>query len=110
MFARIKAWFAKRWSLVKDWKTILTKSWSVRLNLLCAALSAVEFALPYANVKLGGTAALTALVVSLCAALARIVAQPKMRAVLFPDSIPPSGPVPLDPALAPTQPAELGKQ
>ena len=100
--------FKKMFSLVDGWKTVLWRSWSVRLNVLCAVLSAVEFALPYANVRLGGAAALTALVVSLGAAFARIVAQPKMRAVLFPDSVPPTNPIPLDPALVPTEPSPLG--
>lgn len=72
--------------LVEGWKQVLWSSWSVRLNVLSAVLSGAEFALPYLNVKPSGGAALTALIISLFSAFARIVSQPKLRARLFPDS------------------------
>lgn len=65
--------------LVDDWKRILRKAWSVRLALLSAVLSAGEFAMQYlAPEHASGAFALTAGVVSLSAAIARLVAQPKL--------------------------------
>lgn len=66
-------------SLLPDWALILRRSWTVRLSVISAGLSAAEFALPYvAPAKSSGTFALLALLVSVSAALARVVAQPKL--------------------------------
>lgn len=64
--------------LLDNWPRLLRKAWSVRLALLAAVLSAVEFALPFvAPARASGWFALAALLVSLAAALARLVAQPR---------------------------------
>ena len=65
--------------LIDDARKVFRKAWSVRLALLSAALSAAEFALQYlAPAQSSGRFAALAGVVSLAAALARIVAQPKL--------------------------------
>lgn len=65
--------------LLSDWKLIVRKAWSVRLALLSAVLSALEFVMQYlAPDHASGAFALTAGVVSLAAAVARLVAQPKV--------------------------------
>jgi hypothetical protein len=64
--------------LVVDWPVLLRRAWSVRLAILSAGLSAVEFALPFlAPERPGGWFAGAAVLVSLAAAAARLVAQPK---------------------------------
>ena len=78
--------------LVESWRSVLWRSWSVRLNVLAGVASAVEFGFSYFNVQLGGKAALAAFVVSMGAAMARLVAQPKLRAVLFLDTVPETQP------------------
>lgn len=68
-----------RWTLVNDWQRLLRKAWSVRLALLSALLSAIEFGVQYlAPEKSSGAFALVAMFVSLGASVARIVAQPKL--------------------------------
>lgn len=65
--------------LVPEWKRILFKAWSVRLAMISAVLSAAEFALPYiAPAASSRRFAALAAVVSLAAAVGRIVAQPKL--------------------------------
>lgn len=67
-------------TLVEDWQNILRKAWSVRLILLSAVLSAIEFALPFvAPSQPSGRFAAGAAVISLAAAVARFVSQPKMH-------------------------------
>lgn len=74
----------KFWTLLPDWVTVMKSSWTVRLAFLSALLSALEFGLPYiAPTKNSGWFALLATVVSLLAAIARVVAQPKMLATLL---------------------------
>ncbi len=64
--------------LVSDWRRLIRRAWSVRLAILSAVLSAVELALPFvAPAQPSGWFAGAALLVSLAAAAARIVAQPK---------------------------------
>jgi hypothetical protein len=68
-------------TLVDDAKTILLKAWSIRLALLSAALSAAEVALPYfTDFVPQNTMAVLAVVTSASAAIARVVAQPAMKA------------------------------
>lgn len=64
---------------VENTKTVLLKAWSVRLALLGALFSAAEVALPFFNPFFPPkTMAVLALVASAGAAIARVVAQPKM--------------------------------
>lgn len=63
---------------VPNWRRVLRKAWSVRLAILSAVLSAAEFGMPFiAPVQPNGWFAGAALLVSLAAAAARIVAQPR---------------------------------
>lgn len=65
--------------LVDNWRRVVSKAWSIKLALVSAALSATEFALPYvAPAVSSGKFAAVAGAVSLAAALARIVSQPKL--------------------------------
>ncbi|MBU3577562.1 hypothetical protein [Polynucleobacter sp. UK-Kesae-W10] len=65
--------------LIDDWKTVAVKAWSMRLALLSATFSGAEVALPYFNgIVPPGTFAVLALVISVGAALSRLVHQPKM--------------------------------
>lgn len=70
--------------LIDDWQLLLRKAWSIRLNLLSALLSAAEFALPLipdgvADAIGRGRFAAAAFAISISAAVARIVAQPKLK-------------------------------
>lgn len=66
-------------NLIPEWRRVLRRAWSVRLALLAAALGGVEIALPLfsdavpRHVFLG-----LSVLVTMGAAVARIVAQPKM--------------------------------
>lgn len=63
---------------VQNWPRVLRKAWSVRLAILSAGLSAVEFAMPFlAPERPSGWFAGAAVLVSLAAAGARLVAQPR---------------------------------
>lgn len=63
-------------NLVWNWRRVLKKSWSVRLALLSALLSAVEFAMPFiAPAQSSRRFAALALSVSIAAGVARIIAQ-----------------------------------
>lgn len=69
----------KKLSLVPHWRVVLNRAWSVRLALISAALSGAEVALPYiAPAERSGSFALLAGFVSIAAAVARLVAQPKL--------------------------------
>ena len=61
---------------VKDWRQVLDRAWSVRLMVLAVLLSGVEVLAPLLGnmLEAGQTAALTALV-TICACVARILAQ-----------------------------------
>ena len=64
--------------LIDDWKWRAPRLTSVQLSLLASVLGALEFALPFiAPVQPNGWFALAAVVVSLAAAVARLIAQPK---------------------------------
>ena len=68
-------------TIIENAKSVLLKAWSVRLALLGAFFSAVEVALPFfepLNILPPRSMAILALVASAGAAVARIVAQPKM--------------------------------
>lgn len=67
-------------TLIDDAKQVLLKAWSVRLALLAAMFSAAEVALPFfAPFLPPKTMAVMALISSAGAAIARVVAQPKMQ-------------------------------
>ena len=63
-------------TLVKNWRAVLRKAWSLRLMLLAALLSAIEVALPLFvdAVPRGAFAAISALTVG-AAFVARLIAQ-----------------------------------
>ena len=64
--------------LIPDWRTVLRKAWSIRLALIAAALGGLELALPYLGDLIPPKLFLAlSLVVTIGAAVARIVAQPK---------------------------------
>lgn len=66
--------------LIQDWPRIIRKAWSFRLAILAAALGGLEMALPLfsdavpRHVFLG-----LSILTTVGAAVARIVAQPKMH-------------------------------
>jgi hypothetical protein len=65
--------------LIDDWKRFARKAWSVRLSLIAALLSGIEVAY---GVWIDGKPAVfagLAFVLSISAAVARIVAQPRMH-------------------------------
>ena len=71
---------ADKVKMLPDWSKLLRRAWSVRLALLSAALSAVEVALPIMAPSMpSGRFAIASAVVAFAAAVARLVAQPKMR-------------------------------
>lgn len=68
-------------TFIENAKSVLLKAWSVRLALLGAFFSAVEVALPFfapLDILPPRSMAILALVASAGAAVARLVAQPKM--------------------------------
>jgi len=67
-------------NLIPEWKKVGVRLWSIRLALFSAALSAVEVALPLldASMPRGVFAGLSASV-AFAAAVARLVAQPKLH-------------------------------
>ena len=68
-------------NLIPDWRLILRKAWSVRLAVLAAAFSAAEVALPFFTPFFPPkTMAVMAVLASTGAVIARIWAQPAMRA------------------------------
>lgn len=69
-------------TLVDDAKTVLLKAWSIRLALLAALFSALEVALPFfAPFVPPHAMAIMATIASAGAAIARVIAQPKMHDV-----------------------------
>lgn len=66
--------------LLDDWKAVARRAWSMRLIALSFVLSALEVALPYLDGHFPrGTFAVLAGLVSLAAAVARLVAQPEVH-------------------------------
>lgn len=66
--------------LIVDAKNVILKAWSIRLALLAAVFSAAEVALPFfAPFVPPHTMAILAVVASSGAAIARVIAQPKMH-------------------------------
>lgn len=66
--------------LIEDWRHVLKHAWSIRFIVLAALLSGVEIVLPMFNDALPrGVFAVLTLLVTVAAAVARLVPQPKMR-------------------------------
>lgn len=67
--------------LIQHWRKLAPRLWSFRLAILSAILSAIEFALPFLPPLPipPRTFAALAFVVSVSAAIARLVAQPKAK-------------------------------
>lgn len=66
--------------LVDDWKTVLRKSWAIRLSILASLLAGAEAFLPLVTpAQPSGMFALTAFVVSALATYFRLVKQPSMH-------------------------------
>lgn len=66
--------------LMHEWRRIVRKAWSFRLALLAAALGGVEMALPLFSDAVPRHVFLSlSILTTVGAALARIVAQPRMR-------------------------------
>ena len=66
--------------LIEDWRHVLKHAWSIRFIVLAALLSGVEIVLPmFSDVVSRGVFAALTLVVSVAAAIARLVTQQKMR-------------------------------
>lgn len=71
-------------TLVENYKAIAVKAWSMKFIFMSAVFSALEVSLPF-FAPLGlvepGTMAILALTASAAAAIARVVAQPKLADV-----------------------------
>ena len=66
--------------LTEDWRHVLKHAWSIRFIVLASLLSGVELVLPmFSDVVSRGVFAALTLVVSVAAAIARLVTQQKMR-------------------------------
>jgi hypothetical protein len=66
--------------LVDNWWHILKHAWSVRLAVLAGALGGAEMALPVFSDSIAhGPFLILSMVVSVGAAVARLIEQPKMR-------------------------------
>lgn len=65
--------------LIEDWKHVLKHAWSVRFIVLAALLSGVELVLPmFDDAMPRGLFAGLTMFVTVAAAIARLVPQPKM--------------------------------
>jgi hypothetical protein len=65
--------------LIPEWKRLLRRAWSIRLNLGAALLSAADTAWQTYTTGQPPIVAVITMVVSLSAAVARLVAQPKLH-------------------------------
>ena len=66
--------------LIDDWKKVLRYGWSIRLIVLASLLSGLEIVLPmFGDAMPRGLFAVLTLVVTVAAAVARLIPQPKMR-------------------------------
>lgn len=85
--------------LVPEWQVVLRKAWSVRLQVVAAALGALELALNLLTpIQPSGWFIGLAVVVNIASTISRIVYQPKMeaaRAAAAAESPPAPAPDPL---------------
>ena len=66
--------------LIEDWRHVLKHAWSIRFIVLAALLSGVEIVLPmFGDAMPRGVFAVLTLLVTVAAAVARLIPQPKMR-------------------------------
>jgi hypothetical protein len=66
--------------LIPEWKRIVRRAWSLRLIVLAGVLSAGEVVLPlFSDAVPRGQFALLALLTTVGAAIARVVAQPEAK-------------------------------
>ena len=66
--------------LIEDWKHVAKHAWSIRFIVLAALLSGVEIVLPmFDDTMPRGLFAVLTLLVTVAAAVARLIPQPKMR-------------------------------
>lgn len=66
--------------LIEDWRHVLKHAWSIRFIVLAALLSGVEIVLPmFGDTMPRGLFAVLTLIVTVAAAVARLIPQPKMR-------------------------------
>ena len=66
--------------LIEDWKHVLKHAWSIRFIVLAALLSGVEVVLPmFDDTMPRGLFAVLTLIITVAAAVARLVTQQKMR-------------------------------
>ena len=66
--------------LIEDWKHVAKHAWSIRFIVLAALLSGVEVVLPmFDDTMPRGLFAVLTLLVTVAAAVARLIPQPKMR-------------------------------
>ncbi len=70
--------------LLQDWRRVLRRAWSIRFSLMAAAFTAAEMVVPMfsdvlQHVMPRGVFVLLALVASVGAAVARLLAQPEME-------------------------------
>ena len=66
--------------LIEDWKHVAKHAWSIRFIVLAALLSGVEIVLPmFDDTMPRGLFAVLMLIVTVAAAVARLIPQPKMR-------------------------------
>ena len=66
--------------LIEDWKHVAKHAWSIRFIVLAALMSGVEIVLPmFDDTMPRGLFAVLTLIVTVAAAVARLIPQPKMR-------------------------------
>jgi hypothetical protein len=74
--------------LLDHWTTILKHAWSLRLVILAGLLSGVEVVLPlFTDMFPRGVFSGLSVVAAISAAVARVVAQPKMQAEIGRDRV-----------------------
>lgn len=67
-------------TLIDNWRAVALRAWSMRLVVLSAILSGAEVALPlFSDAVHRGTFAGLAIVVSMGAAISRLISQPKLH-------------------------------
>ena len=66
--------------LIEDWRHVVKHAWSIRFIVLAALLSGVEIVLPmFCDTMPRGLFAVLTMIVTVAAAVARLVPQQKMR-------------------------------
>ena len=71
---------ARKICLLDDWRKIARRAWSIRLSIVAGIFTAAEVVVPlFGDMLPRGVFVLLALVASIGATVARIVAQPEMH-------------------------------